>query len=158
MASILTVFVEEYGHRTGGIPDLWCVHLSLSLYLSRHLDDCAHADASSLLRLARSLWNPTTGRALFAEIKGPGDQLSETQKVWIDVLLGAGVGVEVTRVVESREEREASVEEREGKEEDGEEGGGGGKRARARSKSAPRKGGKGRKRAKTAEESEGDEE
>lgn len=105
----------------------------------------------------RSLWNPTTGRALFAEIKGPGDQLSETQKVWIDVLLGAGVGVEVTRVVQSREEREASVEER-GEEEDGEEGGGGGKRARARSKSAPRKGGKGSKRAKTAEESEGDEE
>ncbi|GAA5843828.1 hypothetical protein JCM9279_000159 [Rhodotorula babjevae] len=125
LSSILTVFVEEYGHRTGGIPDL-------------------------------CLWNPSTGRALFAEIKGPGDQLSETQKVWIDVLLGAGVGVEVMRVVESREEREASAEERE--EEDGEEGGGGSKRGRARSKSAPRKGGKGRKRAKTVEESEGDDE
>ncbi|GAA5922491.1 hypothetical protein JCM3775_005748 [Rhodotorula graminis] len=125
LASILTVFVEEYGHRTGGIPDL-------------------------------CLWNPSTGRALFAEIKGPGDQLSETQKVWIDVLLGAGVGVEVTRVVESREGREASAGEEEGEGEDGEEGGAGGKRGRARSKSAPRKGGKGRKRAKTVEEGEGE--
>lgn len=46
-----------------------------------------------------SLWNPERKRCLFSEVKGPGDTLSETQKVWIDVLLGAGVGVEVCRVM-----------------------------------------------------------
>ncbi|GAA6045103.1 hypothetical protein NBRC10513_004905 [Rhodotorula toruloides] len=90
LAAILTVFVEEYGHRTGGIPDL-------------------------------CLWNPSTSRALFAEIKGPGDQLSETQKVWIDVLLGAGVGVEVVRVVESKDMKEESAEDPSENEEDGED-------------------------------------
>ena len=53
-----------------------------------------------------SLWNPETSRALFSEIKGPGDQLSETQKVWIDVLLAAGVSVEVVKVVETKERRD----------------------------------------------------
>lgn len=32
------------------------------------------------------------------EVKGPGDSLSETQKVWIDVLLSAGIPVEVCKV------------------------------------------------------------
>lgn len=111
--------------------------------------------AHSRSLLPRSLWNPSTGRALFAEVKGPGDQLSETQKVWIDVLLGAGVGVEVVRVVESREGGDASAASGE-EDGDGEEEGEGGRkraRARARSKSAPKKG-RGRKRAKTAEDGE----
>ncbi|GAA5976907.1 hypothetical protein JCM11641_002192 [Rhodosporidiobolus odoratus] len=100
LAAILTVFVEEYGHRTGGIPDL-------------------------------CLWNPSTHRVLFAEIKGPGDSLSETQKVWLDVLHGASaasdgsVDVEVTRVVESKEGARDSSEQ-----EDGEEDGGGRKTKR----------------------------
>ncbi|BGP45790.1 hypothetical protein JCM10450v2_001620 [Rhodotorula kratochvilovae] len=109
LAAILTVFVEEYGHRTGGIPDL-------------------------------CLWNPETSKALFAEIKGPGDALSETQKVWIDVLLGAGVGVEVVRVVESREGAEESA----GDEEEE-------KKARGRSRSKSAGGRRVRKRAKTEE-------
>ncbi|GAA5917683.1 hypothetical protein JCM6882_008324 [Rhodosporidiobolus microsporus] len=58
LAAILTVFAEEYGHQTGGIPDL-------------------------------CLWNPSARRVLFAEVKGPGDTLSETQKVWLNVLLAA---------------------------------------------------------------------
>ncbi|GAA5978175.1 hypothetical protein JCM10908_004258 [Rhodotorula pacifica] len=97
LAAILTVFVEEYGHRTGGIPDL-------------------------------CLWNPETSRALFSEIKGPGDQLSETQKVWIDVLLAAGVGVEVVKVVETKERREETPDsaidndEDEGVKDEGEDG------------------------------------
>lgn len=30
------------------------------------------------------------------EVKGPGDTLSSTQKVWIDVMLSAGIQVEVS--------------------------------------------------------------
>ncbi|GAA5879167.1 hypothetical protein JCM1840_006215 [Sporobolomyces johnsonii] len=102
LASILTVFVEEYGHRTGGIPDL-------------------------------CLWNPATAKVLFAEIKGPGDKLSETQKVWIDVLLAAGVGVEVCRVVTSEEMR-AKDENDDEDDDDAEDGRGGKKRQRGKSK------------------------
>lgn len=95
----MTVFVEEYGHRTGGIPDLW----SVSLVTGSAGRVLAKADAATNVD---SLWNPETSRALFSEVKGPGDQLSETQKVWIDVLLAAGVGVEVVKVVETKERRD----------------------------------------------------
>ncbi|GAA5895235.1 hypothetical protein JCM5296_002019 [Sporobolomyces johnsonii] len=108
LASILTVFVEEYGHRTGGIPDL-----------------CSLSPSSC------SLWNPATATVLFAEIKGPGDKLSETQKVWIDVLLAAGVGVEVCRVVTSEEMR---AKDENDDDDDADDGRGGKKRQRGKSK------------------------
>ncbi|OXG11528.1 fanconi-associated nuclease 1 [Cryptococcus neoformans Tu259-1] len=44
------------------------------------------------------VWNPETKDARFVEVKGPGDSLSETQKIWIDVLLSSGIQVEVCRV------------------------------------------------------------
>lgn len=47
-----------------------------------------------------SVWQASTLSARFIEVKGPGDQLSSTQKIWIDVMLGANIVVEVCRVVE----------------------------------------------------------
>ncbi|BEJ12459.1 hypothetical protein CspHIS471_0209190 [Cutaneotrichosporon sp. HIS471] len=44
------------------------------------------------------VWNYDKREARFVEVKGPGDQLSPTQKIWIDFLLSAGVPVEVCRV------------------------------------------------------------
>ncbi|WWC86489.1 uncharacterized protein L201_001366 [Kwoniella dendrophila CBS 6074] len=46
------------------------------------------------------VWNYEKREARFVEVKGPGDSLSETQKVWIDVLLSSGIPVEVCRVKE----------------------------------------------------------
>jgi len=111
----------------------------------------------TLIRFFRnSLWNPSESKVLFSEIKGPGDKLSETQKVWIDVLLSSGVGVEVCRVVESRKLDRANASEEEDDEEEDDSGSGDGKgkkrkrgkstRARSRSTSKPVK-----KRAKTEE-------
>lgn len=37
---------------------------------------------------------------IFIEVKGPGDHLSETQKVWNHVLLGAGIKVVLCSVKE----------------------------------------------------------
>lgn len=65
------------------------------------------------LPFAYSLWSPTLSLCKFSEVKGPGDHLSETQKVWIDVLLGAGVEVEVCRVVTSEEKDEMERKETE---------------------------------------------
>lgn len=47
-----------------------------------------------------SVWQRSTLSVRFIEVKGPGDQLSSTQRVWIDVFLSAGIAVEVCRVVE----------------------------------------------------------
>ncbi|RXK39730.1 hypothetical protein M231_02923 [Tremella mesenterica] len=46
------------------------------------------------------VWDAANKDIRFVEVKGPGDSLSETQKIWIDVLLSAGVAVEVCRVKE----------------------------------------------------------
>ncbi|WVQ97668.1 hypothetical protein IAU59_004782 [Kwoniella sp. CBS 9459] len=44
------------------------------------------------------VWDYANKDVRFVEVKGPGDSLSETQKVWIDVLLSSGIQVEVCRV------------------------------------------------------------
>jgi len=49
-------------------------------------------------KLMSSVWDYSEKIARFVEVKGPGDSLSETQKVWIDVLLSAGIQVEVCKV------------------------------------------------------------
>jgi Fanconi-associated nuclease 1 len=49
-------------------------------------------------QLTSSVWDYSEKVARFVEVKGPGDSLSETQKVWIDVLLSAGIQVEVCKV------------------------------------------------------------
>ncbi|KZT69817.1 hypothetical protein DAEQUDRAFT_668816, partial [Daedalea quercina L-15889] len=46
------------------------------------------------------IWNGEAQECKFVEVKGPGDRLQENQKVWIDVLLQAGVVVEECRVVD----------------------------------------------------------
>ncbi|CAO3582567.1 unnamed protein product [Absidia cylindrospora] len=43
-------------------------------------------------------WNYTEKRCLFVEVKGPGDKLSETQKVWLDTLSNMGIPTEVCYV------------------------------------------------------------
>ncbi|KAK9452232.1 uncharacterized protein V1518DRAFT_410687 [Limtongia smithiae] len=41
------------------------------------------------------LWNYEKKECLFAEIKSENDRLSDTQRLWIDLLVGAGIGVEL---------------------------------------------------------------
>ncbi|PWN52977.1 hypothetical protein IE53DRAFT_366747 [Violaceomyces palustris] len=48
------------------------------------------------------IWRYKDRTVRFVEVKGPGDRLSETQKVWIDILLRAGVDVQVGLVVEGK--------------------------------------------------------
>ncbi|KAJ2361115.1 hypothetical protein IW150_007324, partial [Coemansia sp. RSA 2607] len=46
------------------------------------------------------LWKPGTSEIMFAEVKGPKDKLSETQRDWIDILIDIGIDVEVCLVRE----------------------------------------------------------
>ncbi|KAK9476773.1 hypothetical protein V1514DRAFT_335921 [Lipomyces japonicus] len=41
------------------------------------------------------LWNSHKKKCLFSEVKSLNDRLSDTQRLWIDVLIGAGVEVEL---------------------------------------------------------------
>ncbi|KAL8862854.1 MAG: hypothetical protein Q9178_000796 [Gyalolechia marmorata] len=45
------------------------------------------------------LWDKGRGSVMFAEVKSENDRLSDTQRLWIDVLSGAGVKVELCNAV-----------------------------------------------------------
>lgn len=51
------------------------------------------------------VWNPETGKAKAAEVKGPGDTLSPKQVVWLRELLALGVDCEVCRVTATSSKR-----------------------------------------------------
>lgn len=67
---VMRVLAQEYGARGGGVPDLF-------------------------------LWKMNengTGKVCFSEVKSENDRLSDTQRLWISVLLNAGVEVELCHV------------------------------------------------------------
>lgn len=68
LAGICRVFCQEYRQRSGGMPDLF------------------------LWKLEEGM---ERGECCFAEVKSEKDRLSETQRMWIHVLTGAGVRVEL---------------------------------------------------------------
>ncbi len=72
------------------------------------------ADASLLCSwvLVCSVWHPETFDCRFVEVKSPNDHLSETQKIWISVLLSAGIPVEVCHVQEDTSDRGSSNKKR----------------------------------------------
>ncbi|EME44261.1 hypothetical protein DOTSEDRAFT_53419 [Dothistroma septosporum NZE10] len=67
LSTVMKTIVQEYGQRGGGVPDL---------FLWR-LDENGKREV------------------MFAEVKSENDRLSDTQRMWIDVLSGAGVRVEL---------------------------------------------------------------
>ncbi|KAF2132809.1 hypothetical protein P153DRAFT_283454 [Dothidotthia symphoricarpi CBS 119687] len=72
LATVCKVMAQEYGQRGGGVPDLF-------------------------------LWkvgeDEKKGEVKFAEVKSENDRLSDTQRLWIHVLSGAGVKVELCAAV-----------------------------------------------------------
>lgn len=72
LSTVMKTIVQEYGQRGGGVPDLF---------------------------LWRTGEDGGVGEVMFAEVKSENDRLSETQRMWIDVLSGAGVKVELCHAV-----------------------------------------------------------
>ncbi|KAG8887334.1 hypothetical protein FRB98_000203 [Tulasnella sp. 332] len=44
------------------------------------------------------VWRADEKKSMFVEVKGPGDNLRENQRIWIDVMVRANIAVEVCRV------------------------------------------------------------
>lgn len=72
LATVCQVMAQEYQQRGGGVPDL-------------------------------CLWKrgegEGEGEVVFVEVKSENDRLSDTQRLWIDVLTGAGIRVELANAV-----------------------------------------------------------
>ncbi|CCE34492.1 uncharacterized protein CPUR_08424 [Claviceps purpurea 20.1] len=79
LAAVCKVMAQEYRQRGGGVPDLilWRVAEDVS----------AEAEADNETAGA------PRGEVMFAEVKSANDRLSDTQRLWIHVLTGAGVKV-----------------------------------------------------------------
>ncbi|KAM3420325.1 Fanconi-associated nuclease [Cercospora zeina] len=75
LSTVMKVMVQEYGQRGGGVPDLF------------------------LWRLQKEDGSEGEGEVMFSEVKSENDRLSDTQRMWIDVLSGAGVRVELCHAV-----------------------------------------------------------
>jgi VRR-NUC domain. len=55
------------------------------------------------------LWNYETRTVMFAEVKSENDRLSDTQRLWIHILVGAGVKVELCNAVAREVRAECDV-------------------------------------------------
>lgn len=80
LSTVMKVMVQEYGQRGGGVPDLFLWKAS----------NAQEAEESS-----------EETDVMFAEVKSENDRLSDTQRMWIDVLSGAGVKVELCHALAS---------------------------------------------------------
>jgi Fanconi-associated nuclease 1 len=71
LATVMRVMAQEYASRGGGVPDLF-------------------------------LWKVNedgSGEVMFSEVKSENDRLSDTQRLWISVMMNAGVRVELAHAV-----------------------------------------------------------
>ncbi|KAK4039306.1 VRR-NUC domain-containing protein [Parachaetomium inaequale] len=90
LAAVCKVMAQEYRARGGGVPDL---------ILWRTSRDEPPANGNNE---GHSEWE-----VMFAEVKSANDRLSDTQRLWINVLTGAGVRVALCNAV-AREVRPPS--------------------------------------------------
>ncbi|KAJ9647700.1 hypothetical protein H2204_000330 [Knufia peltigerae] len=81
LATVMLVMAQEYQSRGGGVPDL-------VLWRVRGPGNAGDAGGGG-----------GGGEVVFVEVKSANDRLSDTQRLWISVLLGAGVKVELCHAV-----------------------------------------------------------
>ncbi|KAL4725971.1 hypothetical protein ACLX1H_006647 [Fusarium chlamydosporum] len=87
LAAICKVMAQEYRQRGGGIPDL-------ILWRTTDVPEGQTREPGS-----------AKGEVMFSEVKSVNDRLSDTQRLWIHVLTGAGVKVALCNAV-AKEVRE----------------------------------------------------
>lgn len=78
LATVCKVMAQEYRQRGGGVPDL---------FLWKLPEDDGESEGKG------------RGEVKFAEVKSENDRLSDTQRLWLHVLAGAGVKVELCNAV-----------------------------------------------------------
>ncbi|KIX01670.1 uncharacterized protein Z518_09396 [Rhinocladiella mackenziei CBS 650.93] len=123
LGTIMLVMAQEYQNRAGGVPDLvlWKkfpptsssssagdqVHGDSAASHEHHSDEREHENGHELENgpehgnenAAANATGKMKGEVLFVEVKSANDRLSDTQRLWISVLLGAGVKVELCHAV-----------------------------------------------------------
>ncbi|PHH88638.1 hypothetical protein CDD83_7281 [Cordyceps sp. RAO-2017] len=94
LSAICKVMAQEYKHRGGGVPDLLLWRASKGEEEQEKEEEEEEGEEGG------------GGEVMFAEVKSAKDRLSDTQRLWIHVLTGAGVKVALCNAV-AREVRDA---------------------------------------------------
>ncbi|KAK5055898.1 hypothetical protein LTR16_010630, partial [Cryomyces antarcticus] len=121
LATVCKVLAQEYGQRGGGVPDLflWRPPSTTALPVfptttttpatldtgNTQFPAATDPAGAQLPGNAPKAEVPTPSesqerskaRVLFAEVKSENDRLSDTQRLWLSVLGGAGIAVELCR-------------------------------------------------------------
>jgi fanconi-associated nuclease 1 len=94
LSTVMKVLVQEYGTRGVGVPDLF-------LWRMGGGEGEEGGGEGGLGGGGTTGEEDGKGKAevMFAEVKSENDRLSDTQRMWIDVLAGAGVRVELCHAV-----------------------------------------------------------
>lgn len=100
LSTVMKVLVQEYAQRGGGVPDLF-------LWKPAEIEAGGNvkAEGGGGGERVGLVGEKRGGEVMFAEVKSENDRLSDTQRMWIDVLTSAGVRVELCHAV-AREVRQ----------------------------------------------------
>ena len=93
LADVCKVLAQEYASRGGGVPDLFLWKEDEE----EVEDEGGIKDEDGGVKFVKK--GTGKGEVMFAEVKSENDRLSDTQRLWIDVLSGAGVRVELCNAV-----------------------------------------------------------
>ena len=108
LATLCRLMAQEYQLRGSGVPDLFLWRIddpdeigdgTNDRYKSADHTQTAAAAAAITSGSNSSSSNSLKGQILFSEVKSPHDRLSDTQRLWIHVLLSAGIRVELCHAV-----------------------------------------------------------
>ncbi|GJN77744.1 hypothetical protein PLIIFM63780_001237 [Purpureocillium lilacinum] len=107
LAAICKVMAQEYKHRGGGVPDLLLWRPAADSDIDGAGDENVHRRTGETSSDDAAAPGPPRGEVMFAEVKSANDRLSDTQRLWIHVLTGAGVKVALCNAV-AKEVRDVS--------------------------------------------------
>lgn len=94
LGKVMRVMVEEYRVRGGGVPDLFLWDTGED-EAGSNKEEKIEEDTKKVHLPKRE----SRREVRFVEVKSENDRLSDTQRMWIHVLIGAGIRVELCNVV-----------------------------------------------------------
>ncbi|PQE29694.1 coiled-coil domain-containing mtmr15 protein [Rutstroemia sp. NJR-2017a WRK4] len=95
LGRVMRVLVEEYGVRGGGVPDL----VLWDGGEEREEVEEEGEEKKGIVKLEGGGNKERKKEVRFVEVKSENDRLSDTQRLWIHVLMGAGIRVELCNVL-----------------------------------------------------------
>ena len=99
LSCVCKVLAQEYASRGGGVPDLFLWREEEDEDANKGVEEEGKkgAESQDMVRTRGT----GRGEVMFAEVKSENDRLSDTQRLWIDVLSGAGLRVELCNALAS---------------------------------------------------------